>query len=173
MKSVLNYEPCVPSCPMCLTSITCLRAFASYLCFFASYAEENTWHFERLEHYLEQEIQGMLKSFTIRRNNKIFTWIYLVKSDSPILLEVALACLVYFWFILPRSCLFQLVAIGYGLNNFLYKKVKARKARENLKTLKKVRVSKACKKIRHVKHWKRWGHVMHVKKWSHLKNEGT
>ena len=28
-------------------------------------AEENTWPFEKLEHYLEGEIQGMLKSFTM------------------------------------------------------------------------------------------------------------
>ena len=35
-------------------------------------AEEGTWAFERLEHYLERENQGMLKSFSIRRNKKIF-----------------------------------------------------------------------------------------------------
>ena len=35
------------------------------------YVKENTWPFERLEHYLEREIQGMLKSFAIRRNKKI------------------------------------------------------------------------------------------------------
>ena len=64
----------------------------------------------------------MLKSFAIRRNEKISTRIYLVKSNSPILLEDVLACLVYFWFILPRCCLFQLVAIGYGLFYILYKK---------------------------------------------------
>ena len=40
---------------------------------------------------------------------------YLVNSNSPILPGVVLACLGYFWFIQPCSCLFQLVAVGYGL----------------------------------------------------------
>ena len=35
--------------------------------------EKNTWAFEWLEHYLEREIQGMLKSFPIWRNKKIFS----------------------------------------------------------------------------------------------------
>ena len=39
-------------------------------------AEENTRSFQRLELYLEREIQGKLKSFTIRHNKKIFTLIF-------------------------------------------------------------------------------------------------
>ena len=39
-------------------------------------AEENTRAFERLKHYLEQEIQEILKSFTIKRNKKEFTRIF-------------------------------------------------------------------------------------------------
>ena len=35
-------------------------------------AEENTRSFQRLELYLEREIQGKLKSFTIRHKKKIF-----------------------------------------------------------------------------------------------------
>ena len=84
----------------------------------------------------------MLKPFKIRRNKKIFTRIYLVKSISPILRGVLLVCLVYLWFFLPGSCLFQLAVIGYGLSHILYKNVKACKARQNLKTLKKVKVPK-------------------------------
>ena len=78
-------------------------------------AEENTWPFQRLEHYLEREIQGMLKSVTTRRNKKILRNIFLIKSNYPILTRVVLACLGYFWFILPRSWLFQLATISYGL----------------------------------------------------------
>ena len=39
-------------------------------------AEENTRPIERLGYYLEREIQGTLKSFTIRHNKKIFTRIF-------------------------------------------------------------------------------------------------
>ena len=43
-----------------------------------------------MKHYLEQDIQGMLKSFTVTRK---YLHQYLVKSNSPILLRVVLACL--------------------------------------------------------------------------------
>ena len=66
-----------------------------------------------------------------------------------------LACLGYFWFILPLSCLLQLVAIGYWLFHILYKKVKALKARE---------------KWAHIRHVKRWVYVRHVIKWRHVKD---
>ena len=72
----------------------------------------------------------------------------MVKSNPGILLGVVLACLVYFSFILPRSCSFQLVAISYGLFHILYKKVKASKARRHLKTLEKVEANKTCKKMK-------------------------
>ena len=65
-------------------------------------AEEKTGPFERLEHYLELEIQGMSKSFT----KKLNAHGHLVKSNSPILSRVLLACLGYFWFVLARSCSF-------------------------------------------------------------------
>ena len=39
-------------------------------------AEENIWPFERPEHYLEWEIEGILKSFTIKCDNKIVTRIF-------------------------------------------------------------------------------------------------
>ena len=55
---------------------------------------------------------------------------------------VFLACIGYFWFILPRSCLFQRVAVCYALFHILYKKLKARK---KMKTLKKVKQRKANK----------------------------
>ena len=84
---------------------------------------------ERLEHYLEREIQGMLKSFLIRRNKKTFTRIF---GIFPILSRVILVCLGYFLFILSRSCLFQLVAVRHGLFHILYKKVQSLKAREKL-----------------------------------------
>ena len=80
---------------------------------------------------------------------------------------VPLACLGYFRFILPRCCLCQLVALGYGLFQIL---------------LKKWRHVKKWRRVRHVKRWgqvrhvNRWGHVRHVKKWwhvRHVKNEGT
>ena len=73
-------------------------------------------NFERLEHYLKREIHGMLKSFTIRR---ISSPGYLVKSNSSTLPGVVLACLGYFWFILPRSCLIQLVVVGHGFFHIL------------------------------------------------------
>ena len=39
-------------------------------------AEEKTWRFERLEHYLAWEIHGMLKSVTVSRNKEIITNIF-------------------------------------------------------------------------------------------------
>ena len=70
----------------------------------------------------------------------------MVKSNFPVLPRVVLACLGYFWFILPRSCLFHLVAVGYGFVPHFIKKVKAHKSRKKLETLKKVKASKVRKK---------------------------
>ena len=67
---------------------------------------------------MDQEIQGMLKSCTNRRSKK-YSHGYLVKSNSPILSAVILAHLAYFLFILPRSCLFRLAAVGSGLYHIL------------------------------------------------------
>ena len=50
-------------------------------------AEENIWPLERLEYYLQQEIQGMLKSFTIRHDKK-YSLEYFVESNSPICPEL-------------------------------------------------------------------------------------
>ena len=109
-------------------------------------AKESTWPFERLEHYLERQIQGMLKSFTVRRNKKIL--------DAILQYWVILACLGYFWFILPRSCLFQLVAVGYRLFHISLKKWRLIRHVKNWKHL-KVKVRKAHKN---------WGPIRHVKK---------
>ena len=59
-----------------------------------------------------------------------------------------LACLDYFRFILPRSCLFQLVTVDFGFFHILYKKVKAHKACQNLETLEKVKARRVRKKVK-------------------------
>ena len=47
---------------------------------------------------------------------------YLVKSTFPLFPGIALASLAYFWFVLPRSYLFQLVVIVYELFYISYMK---------------------------------------------------
>ena len=67
----------------------------------------NIWNNVKI---LEQEIQGMLKPFKIRRKKKIFIRIWL-KVILPHYLEFFLARLVYLWFILlilAYSCLLRL-----------------------------------------------------------------
>ena len=77
-----------------------------------------------------------------------FTYVMLTKLTqiNKLCPELFWSVLGYFLFILPRSCLFQLVVVGYGFFHILYTKVKVHKARENLETLKKVKASKARKK---------------------------
>ena len=74
---------------------------------------------------------------------------------------LVLACLGYFWLILLRSCLFQLVAVGSGLFHILQKKERHIKARQKLETLKKEKARKEIKarKVRQ----KRRAHKAHKK----------
>ena len=107
---------------------------------------------------MEQEIQGILKSF----NKEIFKRIF-VKINFQY-------CPDFFWIVEDTFGLFYLVLAYSSLLRLVmgcytfFKKVKAHKARQKLGTLKKVKVWKAHKKSRHVK---RWGHVRRVE------NEGT
>ena len=89
--------------------------------------------------------QETLKFFTIVVRRKYLHG-YLVKNNSQIL-PVILACLSYFglfYLVLPYSSLLRLVK---GCSTF-YRKVKARKVRQNLETLKKVKAGKARKQIK-------------------------
>lgn len=53
-------------------------------------AKENTWHFERLEQYLEREIQVMLISFEKRCSKKIFKRIFWLKVILQFLFYISL-----------------------------------------------------------------------------------
>ena len=64
---------------------------------------------------------------------------YLVKSNSPILSGVVLAYSGFFLFILPRSYLFLLVAVGSGFFCIFLKGIKVRKARKKMKARKRVK----------------------------------
>ena len=123
----------------------------------AFHAEKNTWPFERLEHPSGTRNSGNVKEYI---HSLIHSFRYLVKSIFSILPGIVSACLGYFWFILLRSCSFQLDAVGYGLFHILMKKMKAHKARQKLETLKKVKAGKARKQI---KVRKKGRHVKHVK----------
>ena len=89
----------------------------------------------------------LLKDWNIIWNDKI-------QLDAILQYWVILACLGYFWFILPRSCLFQLVAVGYRLFHISLKKWRLIRHVKNWKHL-KVKVRKAHKN---------WGPIRHVKK---------
>ena len=71
-------------------------------------AEENTWPFERLDYYLEWEIQGMLKSFAIRRDKEIFTRILGQFSN------IARSCFRLFRLVLVYYNSFLLIPACYG-----------------------------------------------------------
>ena len=89
----------------------------------------------------------LLKDWNIIWNDKI-------QLDAILQYWVILACLGYFWFILPRSCLFQLVAVGYRLFHISLKKWRLIRHVKIWKHL-KVKVRKAHKN---------WGPIRHVKK---------
>lgn len=62
---------------------------------------------------IEREIQRMLKSFIKRCVARKYSLGDLVKSSSPILAVVILACLDFFPFTPSLSCLFRLVAVWF------------------------------------------------------------
>ena len=95
----------------------------------------NIWNNVKI---LEQEIQGMLKPFKVRRKKKIFIRIWL-KVILPHYLEFFLARLVYLWFILLILAYSCLLRLGMGWATFY------------------------IKKWRHVRHVKKWRHARHVK----------
>ena len=72
----------------------------------------------------------------------------MVKSNSLIMSVIVLACLDYFPFFLPRTCLFRIAAVSSGLFHIFQTKVKARKARQKLETLPKVKASQVYKKMK-------------------------
>ena len=76
---------------------------------------------------------------------------YLVKSNSPILSGVVLACSGFFLFILPRSYLFLLVAVGSGFFRIFLKGIKVGKARKKMKARKAVNKIRACKALKKLK----------------------
>ena len=117
-------------------------------------AEENIWPLERLEYYLQQEIQGMLKSFTITHGKK-YSHEYFVESNSPILRGVVLVCLGYSWFTLHCPCLFQLFTVGMGCSTICKKKWRY------------------IRLVKNLKHLKKWRHVRHLKNEGTLKKEGA
>ena len=78
----------------------------------------NIWNNVKI---LEQEIQGMLKPFKIRRKKKIFIRIWL-KVILPHYLEFFLARLVYLWFILLILAYSCLLRLGMGWDTFYIKK---------------------------------------------------
>ena len=75
-------------CPRLSSIFTSTKLFCETFLFFSFFgffkrkilitfiAEEKTWRFERLEHYLAWEIHGMLKSVTVSRNKEIITNIF-------------------------------------------------------------------------------------------------
>ena len=77
----------------------------------------------------------------IRRNRKVFARISIIKSNSPIIPGVVLACLGYFWFALACFSLLPLVVGCFTC----YKKVKAHKAHQKLEALKKVKARNKMK----------------------------
>ena len=62
-----------------------------------------------------REYQNLLQKGAARKHSDR----YLVESNSPIQSGDVLACLGYFPFILPRSCLLRLVAVCSGLFHIL------------------------------------------------------
>ena len=112
---------------------------------------EDTRPFERLERYLERKIQGMLKSFTIRRNKNILIRIFGYKYCAE-LLWLVWAIFGLFYLVLAYSSLMRLVIgsstfyikrkrrIDYA-KNLKHAKKWRRARREKMKALKTMRVS--------------------------------
>ena len=79
----------------------------------------------------------MLKSFIKRRVARKYSLGDLVKSNSPILAVVILACLDFFPFTPSLLAYSGLLRFGFGLFHVLQRKMKTRKTRQKLETLTK------------------------------------